>query len=55
MAVASLWIRDVEAAISSTVSSSASNRAWALFHLWTCWQAWLSKPSACDLQAHITS
>ena len=32
-----------------------SNRAWALSHLWTCWQAWLSKPAAYDLQGHITS
>jgi len=32
-----------------------SNRAWALSHLWTWWQAWLSKPAAYDLQGHITS
>jgi len=32
-----------------------SNRAWALSHLWICWQAWLSKPAAYDLQGHITS
>jgi len=32
-----------------------SNRAWALSHLWTCWQAWLSKPATYDLQGHITS
>jgi len=30
-------------------------RAWTLSHLWTCWQAWLSKPTAYDLQGHITS
>ena len=59
--------RDVEAAISSTASASTpiasastpiastSNRTWALSHLWTCWQAWLSKPAAYDLQGHITS
>jgi len=50
----------VEAAISSTASAStpiasASNRAWTLSHLWTCWQAWLWKPAAYDLQGHITS
>ena len=27
-----------------------SNGAWALSHLRTCWQAWLSKPAADDLQ-----
>ena len=32
-----------------------SNRAWALSHLWTCWQAWLSKTAAYDLQGHISS
>ena len=32
-----------------------SNRAWALSHLWTCWQAWPSKPAAYDLQGHNTS
>jgi len=32
-----------------------SSRAWTLSHLWTCWQAWLSKPAAYDLQWHITS
>jgi len=42
-----LVARDAEAAISSTASAStpiasASNRAWTLSHLWTCWQAWLS-------------
>jgi len=42
--------RDVEAAISLT--ASASNRTWTLSHLWTCWQAWLSKPAAYDLQGH---
>jgi len=31
-----------------------SNRAWALSHLWSCWQAWLSKPVAYDLQGHTT-
>jgi len=50
----------VEVAISSTASAStpiasASNRAWTLSHLWTCWQAWLWKPAAYDLQGHITS
>jgi len=35
-------------------------RAWTLTepglsHLWTCWQAWLSKPAAYDLQRQITS
>jgi len=52
--------RDVEADISST--ASASNRTWTLSepglylvsHLWTCWQEWLSKPAAYDLQGHIT-
>jgi len=32
-----------------------SNRTWTLSHLWTCWQAWLSKPAAYDLQGHISS
>jgi len=32
-----------------------ANRAWALSHLLTYWQAWLSKPAAYDLQGHITS
>jgi len=32
-----------------------SNKARALSHLWTCWQAWLSKPAAYDWQGHITS
>jgi len=32
-----------------------SNKAWTLSHLWICWQAWLSKPEAYDLQGHITS
>jgi len=52
--------RDMEAAISSTASAStpiasASKSAWTLSHLWTCWQAWLSKPAADNLQGHITS
>jgi len=60
---------DLKAAISSIAPASAStpiasasnraqldsNKAWTLSHLWTCWQAWLSKPAAYDLQGHITS